>query len=61
MSISGSFPVELLRAFDHVYMLICGIEILDIIDHFHKWRPLLHSFVFMLIRPTALVLKQIFF
>jgi len=31
------------------------------IDHFHKWRPLLHSFVFMLIRPTALVLKQIFF
>ena len=30
------------------------------IDHFHKWRPLLHSFVFMLIRPTALVLKQIF-
>ena len=31
------------------------------IDHFHKWRPLLHSFVFMLITPTALVLKQIFF
>ena len=31
------------------------------IDHFHKWRPLLHSFVSMLIRPTALVLKQIFF
>ena len=31
------------------------------IDHFHKWRPLLHSFVFMLIIPTALVLKQIFF
>ena len=31
------------------------------IGHFHKWRPLLHSFVFMLIRPTALVLKQIFF
>ena len=31
------------------------------IDHFHKWRPLLRSFVFMLIRPTALVLKQIFF
>ena len=31
------------------------------IDHFHKWRPTLHSFVFMLIRPTALVLKQIFF
>ena len=30
MFISGSFPVELLRAFDHVYMLICGIEILDI-------------------------------
>ena len=32
-----------------------------LIDHFHKWRPLLHSFVLMLIRPTALVLKQIFF
>ena len=31
------------------------------IDHFHKWRPTLHSFVFMLIRPTALVWKQIFF
>ena len=31
------------------------------IDHFRKWRPTLHSFVFMLIRPTALVLKQIFF
>ena len=31
MSISGSFPAELLRAFDHVYMLICSIEILDII------------------------------
>ena len=31
------------------------------IDHFHKWRLLLHSFVLMLIRPTALVLKQIFF
>ena len=31
------------------------------IDHFHKWRPLLHSFVFMLIRPTALILKQVFF
>ena len=27
----------------------------------HEHRPLLHSFVFMLIRPTALVLKQIFF
>ena len=29
-------------------------------DQFHKWRPLLHvhSFVFMLIRPTALILKQ---
>ena len=32
------------------------------IDHFHKWRPPeLYSFVFMLIRPTALILKQIFF
>ena len=31
------------------------------IDHFHKWRPLLHSFVLMLIRPTALILKQVFF
>ena len=27
-------------------------------DHFHKWWPLLHSFVFMIIRPTALMLKQ---
>ena len=31
------------------------------IDHFHKWQPLLHSFVFMLVRPTALILKQKFF
>ena len=36
-------------------------ESYHLIDHFHKWRPLLHSFVLMLIRPTALVLKQIFF
>ena len=33
----------------------------NIIDHFHKWRPALHSFVFMLITPTALNLKQTFF
>ena len=33
----------------------------DVMDHFHKWRPTFHSFVFMLIRPTALVLKQILF
>ena len=31
------------------------------IDHFHKWQPPLHSVAFMLIRPTALILKQIFF
>ena len=32
------------------------------IDHFHKWRPHLHSFVFiMLIRPTVLILRQIFY
>ena len=24
-----------------------------------EWRPLLHSFVFMLIRPTALILKPL--
>ena len=28
------------------------------LDHCHKWRPLLHFFVFMLIRPTALILEQ---
>ena len=33
----------------------------QIIDPFHKWRLLFHSFVFMLIRHTALILKQIFF
>ena len=33
---------------------------LNKIDHFHKWRPPLHSFVFILIRPTTLILKQIF-
>ena len=32
-----------------------------VIDHFHKRRPLLQSLVFMLIRPTALILKQVFF
>ena len=31
------------------------------LDHFHKWRPLLHFFVFMLIRPTAFILEQILF
>ena len=37
------------------------VSAVHITDHFHKWRPLLHSFVFMLIRPTALILKQKFF
>ena len=32
-----------------------------IIDHFRKWRPPQHTFVFMLIRPTVFILKQIFF
>ena len=36
-------------------------SVVVLIAHFHKWQPLLHSFVFILIRPTALVLKQIFF
>ena len=31
------------------------------VDHFHKWRLPLHSLVFMLIRPTTLFLKRIFF
>ena len=29
-----------------------------LINHFHKWIPISHSFVFMLIRLTALALKQ---
>ena len=33
---------------------------LEHIDHFHKWRFPLHSFVVMFIRPTALILKQMF-
>ena len=37
------------------------LSLYAVIDHFHKWRLPLHSFVCMLIRPTALVLKQIFF
>ena len=27
------------------------------IDDFHKWQPLFHSFVFMLIRHDGLILK----
>ena len=27
------------------------------IDDFHKWQPLFHSFVFMLIRHAGLILK----
>ena len=32
-----------------------------IIGRMHKWRPKKYSFVFVLIRPTSLVLKQLFF
>ena len=32
-----------------------------IIDHFHKWQRFCYSFVFMLIRPTGLVLVYTFF
>ena len=31
------------------------------IDHFHEWRGICFSFVFMLIRPTGLTLVQMFF
>ena len=31
------------------------------IDRMHKWRPKKYSFVFVLIRPTSLVLKEHFF
>ena len=31
------------------------------IDHFHKWRRIFYSFVFMLIRPTGLTLVETFF
>ena len=31
------------------------------IDRMHKWRPTKYSFVFVLIRPTSLVLKEHFF
>ena len=31
------------------------------IDRMHKWRPKKYSFVFVLIRPTSLVLKELFF
>ena len=41
--------------------ILCGPDCQPAPDHFHKWRPLLHFFVFMLITPTALILKQIFF
>ena len=30
-------------------------------DRFHKWRPVYYSFVYVLIRPTSLVLKEYFF
>ena len=31
------------------------------IDRFHKWRPINYSFVYVLIRPTSLILKEHFF
>ena len=31
------------------------------IDHFHNWRRICYSFVFMLIGPTGLTLVYIFF
>ena len=31
------------------------------IDRLHKWWPKKHSFVFVLITPTSLVLKELFF
>ena len=33
----------------------------SLIDRFHKWRPVYYSFVYVLIRPTSLVLKEHFF
>ena len=44
-----------------MFCLQCKEREIDEIDHFHKWQPPLHSIAFMLIRPTALILKQIFF
>ena len=32
----------------------------SLIDRFHKWRPVYYSFVYVLIRPTSLVLKEHF-
>ena len=37
------------------------IRIFKGIDRMHKWRPKKHSFVFVLIRPVSLVLKEHFF
>ena len=31
------------------------------IDGMHKWRPKKYSFVFVIIRPTSLVLKELLF
>ena len=31
------------------------------IDRLHKWRPKKYSFVFVVIKPTSLVLKELFF
>ena len=33
----------------------------NVIHRMHKWRPTKYSFVFVLIRPTSLVLKEHFF
>ena len=50
----------MLKQSDGRLLELCSLGFINVRDHFHKWLPLLHSFVFMLIRPTTIILKQIF-
>ena len=36
-------------------------QFINIIDRLHKWRPKKYYFVFVLIRPTSLLLRELFF
>ena len=38
-----------------------NVQFCLLIDRFHEWRPKNCSFVYVLIRPTSLVLKEHFF
>ena len=69
MSKQFKITVAVLAFFDQQKAQLAAIRITEQlilltkrnIDQFHKWRPINYSFVYMLIRPTGLVLKEHFF